>query len=140
MSKSRKLPDIDHADLLSAEEVEKLPKLILRHGDWWWLRSPGYGSSNAIGVHRDGSTGDGGYYVNIANLTVRPALRLTNLNDYKVGDDFKFGGKWFRVINERTALCLDDVGKHRFDSSSNNYETSEIKQYIDDWFDNFIKK
>lgn len=136
----KQLPTFSHADLLTVEEVEKLPKSLLRHHGWWWLQSPGYNSHYAAYVRNDGLVSINDGEINSDNNDVRPALRITNLNDYKVGDDFKFGGKWFRIVDENTALCLDNIGVQEFDEKSNDYEKSEIKQFVDDWFDSAQNK
>ena len=41
---------------------------------WWWLRSPGYYSSNASYVRGDGSVDDDGYNVYDTGISVRPAV------------------------------------------------------------------
>lgn len=41
---------------------------------YWWLRSPGYGKNRAAGVLSDGDVYEAGYYVNIVDNAVRPAL------------------------------------------------------------------
>ena len=130
----KKLPDIEKADLLTLDEARKLPKSLLRYGKWWWLKTPGRRDGYITIVLDDGSVSDTGLDIDSVGVIVRPVLRLTNLNDYSVGKDFKFGGYWFRIVDECTALCLDNLGFHSFDESSNNYEESLIKSFIDRWF------
>ena len=142
-STGRKLPDIEYADLLTKEEAEKLPASLKNHGFGWWLSStPTHADANMV-VFPNPPTGSGHRIVQVFpfhSYAVRPALRITNLNDYKVGDDFKFGGKWFKITDDHTAFCFDDLGQQVFDDSprvaeiTNDYETSKIKQYIDNWF------
>ena len=140
---NKKLPDIKYADLLTPQETVKLPKPLLKHGYWWQLRSPGYYSDYVAFVSSSGSVNSVnscGNYDYSSNGAVRPALRISNLNDYKVGDDFKFGGEWFRIIDDNTAFCLNNIGVRKFNEESNNYETSKIKDYIDNWFNNAKSK
>lgn len=130
----KKLPNIEKADLLTFDEAKKLPKSLLRCGKWWWLKTPGRRDGYTTTVLDDGSVDGTGLDVDAVGVIVRPVLRLTNLNDYSVGKDFKFGGYWFRIVDECMALCLDNLGFHSFDESSNNYEESLIKSFIDRWF------
>ena len=44
--------------------------------DWWWLRSPGFGSIYAADVHDDGDISQHGNGVNDGNVAVRPAFWL----------------------------------------------------------------
>lgn len=44
--------------------------------NYWWLRSPGYDSSNATGVVRNGSVHDYGFHVDGRSNAVCPALHL----------------------------------------------------------------
>ncbi len=41
---------------------------------WWWLRSPGIPQDYAANVGSDGGVYENGYFVNIDNIAVRPAL------------------------------------------------------------------
>ena len=136
----KQLPDFSHADLLTAEEAEKLPRRLRKHTRWWWLRSPGDDSKHAAYVHIGGSVYYDGHPVDLSDVAVRPALRISNLNDYRVGSLFKFGGKWFEIIDENTAFCLSNIGIEKFDDKTNDYNNSYIKQYIDNWFSENIQK
>lgn len=136
----KRLPDFSHADLLTVEEAEKLPQKLRKHTRWWWLRSPGLNSGSAAIVLNDGYVYDGGNDVYGSDDAVRPALRITNLNDYKVGSLFKFGGKWFQIVDENTAFCLSNIGIEKFDDKINDYNNSYIKRYIDNWFSENIQK
>ena len=133
--KSKKqLPTFSHADLLTVEEAEKLPQRLRKYKLCWWLKSPINNDMEYVADMSPSGLMDMNYVSNDTDA-VRPALRIINLNDYEVGKMFRFGGQWFQVIDEHTAFCVGDIGKHRFsDGSSNRYEKSEIKQFIDDWF------
>lgn len=62
--------------LLSKDEYEKYQKEIPRIKDYWWLRSPGHFTDNAMYIINDGVINDCGSGVGLVNLGVRPALRL----------------------------------------------------------------
>ena len=129
--------------LLSVEEAENLlTKENRKYHCWWRLRSPGRLSKYAADVRTDGAvnySGDGVYY---DNFCVRPALEISNLesSNLLIGDVFEVGDYKFRVISEDLAwLYEQDIGQHRFDEKTNIYEQSEIKQFVDDWFEREIK-
>ena len=132
--------EIEGATLLSMDEAEKLPLRLREYKNWWWLRSPGYGSEYATNIYCDGSINDLGSYANCYN-TVRPALKITNLepSKFEIGNVFTFGYKNFEIISDTLAFCTTDIGKHEFDLYSNNYEQSEIKRYVDAWFEKVRK-
>ena len=131
--------EIEGATLLSVDEARKLPLRLKQHNNWWWLRSPGFYGSHVAHVYCDGSIDVLGSYANYDN-TVCPALKITNLesSDLEIGDVFKFGDKEFEIISDTLAFCTTDIGKHKFDTYSNNYGRSEIKQYVDKWFNESI--
>ena len=138
--KSKKqFPTFSHADLLTAEEAEKLPQRLSKYKEDWWLQTiedGWFGSGECAKIMDTLGFIDMNYVAN--DGAVRPALRITNLNDYEVGKMFRFGGQWFQIIDEHTAFCVGDIGKRRFsDGSSIHYEKSEIKQFIDDWFNKY---
>lgn len=128
--------EIRGATLLSTDEARKLPLRLRKYNDWWWLRSRGSYGSHAAFVYTNGLVNDYGSFANYDNA-VRPALQLKNLesSDLKIGDVFKFGGKEFEIISDTLAFCTTDIGKHRFDAHRNNYKRSEIKRYVDAWFE-----
>lgn len=121
---------------MSIEEAEKLSIDILKYEGWWWLRSPGYFQNIVDAVNCDGSIYCFGYPVRIDHGYVRPALLIQNLesSNFKIGDTFTFREKQFKIILEGLAFCLEDIGRSCFSGNSSDYETSEIKKYVDDWF------
>lgn len=134
--------EIVGATLLTIKETEKLQMRLRQYNNWWWLRSPDDDRSGVAHVHRDGSVYKYGYYVVNAYDAVRPALEIKNLESsaFDVGDVFIFGGKRFEVINSKTAFCLEDIGTCAFREDwraedANNYETSDVKKFVDDWFE-----
>ena len=136
---------IHGATLLSVEEAKNLLTKENReypHCDWWWLRSPGTGSNRAASVDFDGDVTYNGDFVDYDNFCVRPALQISVLksSNLKIGDTFDVGDYKFRVISEDLAWMYEqDIGDHRFDEETNVYGQSEIKQFVDDWFEREIK-
>lgn len=123
------ISEVDEITLLSAEEARKVPKSILACGEWWWLRSPGnYQLSSAL-VSFDGVVYEYGLLVYFALYTVRPAFRISNLES-KIGDKIMISKTWCTIIDEGLALADSPVCEHRFDSKSNNWESSELKEFI----------
>lgn len=123
--------------LLSIEEAKKLPERLREYEDWWWLRSSGISKYYAAYVDDDGSVSSRGLVVCGNYGSVRPALVINlNSSSFKVGDCFIFANKEFEIISENMAFCKSDIGLSRFAEVTNNYETSEIKKYINNWFEN----
>lgn len=132
---------------LLAWEAEKLPMTLRRYNKWWWLRLPNMlrtysANSYASVIYADGVVDYSGIGVHYGDVTVRPALEIKNLESsaFDVGDVFIFGGKRFEVINSKTAFCLEDIGTCAFREDwraedANNYETSDVKKFVDDWFE-----
>lgn len=130
--------EIIGATLLTADEAEQLLTAKDRAcKSWWWLRSPGDGWYYAAVVTDFGSVLAYGRGVNDVSVGVRPALRIANLAsiNLKIGDEFDIGGRRFRIISNYLALCNSIVGYSRFDAKNNDYERSEIKAFVDAWFE-----
>ena len=132
--------EITEATLLSVEEAKALPQHLKKYEDWWWLRSPGYAQCCAANVNYDGSVRYGGDYVNDDSDCVRPALKLKSSNLH-IGDRFTFGGVEFEVISDNLAFCTSDIGRCAFRrkwgvKDANLYEASDVKRYVDEWFNN----
>lgn len=136
------------ATLLSREEVETLlVKDEKIYKKWWWLRTPGDNNDDVCYVDKTGYIFPNGYVCDNYGSGVRPALRIDNFNsDVTVGDIFMFGGKEFKVISPTLAwIHNDDIGtcafREKWDApDANAYETSDIKKFVDKWFNAIIKK
>lgn len=150
-------------DLLTVEEAKKIPEDIrmcktpkgfdsysyIDNACWWWLRTPGYDSFDAAVVGASGAVDGGGDYVDYDSYAVRPVIRVTDesLNDMKETDDGYIrylGTKWINITEYTGAVCLLKKKclkkPHRFDAESNNYEKSEIKDFIEKWYEKKLKK
>ena len=137
---------IASATLLSIEEAKELSPELRKYERWWWLWSPGDASLGAAGVDYDGSVYDLGYIVYNSRDAVRPALQISNLqsSNLQIGDVFTFGGKPFQIISDNLAFCLSDIGTCAFRedwkvANANDYETSDVKKFVDEWFNEAIK-
>lgn len=124
----------DKIFLLSIDEYKKYKANIPCIHCQWWLRSPGDDSDRAAGVSYDGSVGDYGYYVDIVDVAVRPALRLES-SAHKIGDRVIEAGFPWIVIDEGIAIAEVPIAFRRFAPSDNDYDTSEIRQFLMDWYE-----
>lgn len=129
--------DIVGATLLSTDEAEALPLRLRQYKSWWWLRSSIPYSDLAACVNYDGSVDCFASYIDDDGSDIRPALQIKNFenSNLEIGDILKFENKEFEIISDTLAFCTTDIGKHRFDTDHNNYEKSEVKKYVDEWFE-----
>ena len=127
--------EIDGITLLSLEEAQQVPVEKLAIGCWWWLRSPGNDRYYAADVSFDGRVNSNGYNVHITDDVVRPALKISNQEsaNLEIGDRFDALGYTWTYVLDGLALCDTSIGKHRFDSISNCWKTSELKQWLENW-------
>ena len=130
--------DITDITLLSIEEYEECKEYIPHVSHWWWLRSPGYLSSTAAYVLSDGGVYDCGLLVYNAESGVRPALRISNLESFNLGDKFSLAELEWTVISKDLALCDSFIGTMPFRSDwqaedANIYDKSDIKKWLDSW-------
>lgn len=126
--------NIKGATLLTVKEASALSVEMRKCFSSWWLRSPGRSGTYAACVG-GGSVKDD---IVEGSLGVRPALEIEDhyLDD---GDQFNFAHHRWTVIKETKALCNDTIGICAFRENwqadnANNYEQSDIKKYVDEWF------
>lgn len=115
--------------LLTVEEYERYKPQIPIINDWWWLRSPGYDQIGAAYVGRDGDVDD---YVDVGSddSAVRPVLKSEAIN-LPVGEKFiSLGNRWV-VIDDHVAISEDVITHRRYDKKSNDWETSELKAWLE---------
>lgn len=127
-----KIKDISEITLLSIEEWKEARKIssVPKYTSWWWVRSPGYYSNYAAHVIDDGGIYDRSTNINNSYGCIRPAFKIPNLKS-KIGSKIFVENTLCTVIGEYYALSDTVVCRHRFDKGSNNYEISEIKQFIE---------
>ena len=129
------------AILLSVDEAMcYLSKEERKYKNHWWLRTPGIHSYYTCYVYNEGNVSR--YGINACyNSGIRPALIISNLGDFKVGDIISIGKYYFKIIKPQMAwLYKQDIGTDYFDVKSNNYEASYVKQVIDSWFEKLKKE
>ena len=126
--------DVISADLISVEEANKLPRCILANGDWWWLSSPGNNSNYAAFVRFSATVNALGFNVTYDTGEVRPALTISNSPELEIGETVKVFGLIAQYIGGDKVLLCEPILYSRFDAESHDFETSEVKQKIDNWF------
>lgn len=138
--------EITGVTLLSIEEAEEYLTDEDRKYDYgWWLRTPGYSTTNATDVGYDGSLHYRGTYVTFSFDCVRPALQIKNLesSNLEIGDIFELSGYEFKIISESLAwMHKQDIGCYAFNDdcgNGNNYETSDVKRLVDAWFERLVE-
>lgn len=133
--------DIIGITLLSKEEYLELQSNIKQLNDWWWLSSPGYHSLYAPIVDIDGSLSD--CAVLYSSGSVRPVL-IHESKNLSIGDTIYLAGKNWTVISDKyilcdERLCLMSFRKDWKVENANEYQSSDIKKYLDDWFNENIQ-
>ena len=128
---------IKKATLLSVEEATKIPTFMLKFPVAWWLRSKGDSSDKGVVVGSDGFIYRRGYEINSIFRAVRPALVL-EAHDRSTGNTIHVGGHSFTIVLPHIALADESIGISCFDRTSNDYESSEIKKKVDEWFQTII--
>lgn len=139
----------DKIFLLSVDEYEryydKIPKYDADDKDydyWWWLRTPhkytASSSSNAFYA-----LGYYGYVLSLDtsfNRAVRPALDISEFTDLEIADGrfTRLGAEW-QVIGDNLAIAVEPIFNSEF-GKDNNYETSEVRKRLLEWYDREIEK
>lgn len=122
-------------DLLSAEEVEKLPESARRYQKVYWLRSPGNNKYLAATVNSRGVINHYGGLIEYNGCCVRPALTLSNLDssNFKLYENYIIDDDKWIYIGENKFLYNDETIVRKFDDFSNTYESSYIKKFLNRW-------
>lgn len=134
------------ATLLTVDEARKLlVKEDRKYTINWWLRSPGKYTGSIVYIGKSGNVYESGGSPAVAQA-VRPALRIKRNFHFDIGDVFEFDGRKFKVISEDLAWMTDgDLGCLQFNEdwrapNANIYECSKVKTFVDEWFDEAIKR
>lgn len=123
------ISEIDEITLLSIEEVEKIPQSIRACGRRWWLRSPGYNQKFVAYVYDDGDINENGDFIYFDTNTVRPVFKISNLES-NIGAPIRINKTWCTVIDKGLVLADNPICNHRFHEKSNEWESSELKEFI----------
>lgn len=128
--------EIEEITLLSIEEYEQYRSVIPSIDEYWWLRSPGEDSDNAAYIHYYDVVNKYGAAVDTTGIGVRPALRInvSDTSSLQPGNKVQLLFQVWTVLdvkeNQIYVLADDIVGRRRFDSKSNSWESSELKKWI----------
>ena len=57
-------------------------------------------------------------------------MKISNL---EIGDKLTLFGYHWTVVLDGLALCNTGIGQRRFDPESNDWETSELKEWLEGW-------
>lgn len=129
--------------LLTAGEAYKVPQTIRACKAGWWLQSPSdYDFISIMFVFQNGMISRYGDVIDIERH-VRPALiipELEDLNLEKYKDSVTIFDREWIYIGNGMVLAEKPIFESIFDKNSNNYESSQIKQKLEDWLETQIEK
>ena len=118
--------------LFTKEEYEAHREQLPLVTDGWWLRSPGDYFYYAADVDNGGFVNEYGDDVNYDYNAIRPALKSAIIN-LPIGEKFiALGNRWL-MIDDGFAISEDVITHRRYDSKNNEWETSELKEWLEDW-------
>lgn len=121
---------ISEITIPSVEDVRNLEKDILKKGEWWWLRSPGYNQNFSASVRDNGDILEYGYYVDDDSTGIRPCFSIPRLRLTK-GDKVFVENTLCTVIADNLVLADNLICYHMFDEVDNDWTTSSLKQFIE---------
>ena len=126
----------DNIFLLSVDEYkkykDKIPHLNIFDT---WLRTAGKGTNAAI-IDRHGAIVEFGVYVGFECGAVRPALRINPDKWFfkHIGSRIIYCGTTWVKIDYGLYIAEVPIAFRRFDEKNNNYTTSEIRQFLLNWY------
>ena len=124
-------------DLLTAKEYSKYKSKIPSVNCEWWLRSPGYYSNFAAYVDHRGFANLYGDLVHDGDHRgVRPALYVDkDIFENIPNQRIIYGSFPWTIIDSNLAIAEVPINFTYFDEELNYYETSHIKQFIEQWLE-----
>lgn len=132
--------DID-ITLLTSDEFEKYKSNIPSTYDSWWLRTPGADSCSVACVLANGNVNTTDCFYDFIPQGVRPAVIFNDGSNVSVSDKLEIGGNVYTVLDtnyegvgKALALCDKCVANTFFDLSSNAWETSQLKHWLENDF------
>ena len=120
--------------LLTEKEYKKYKNIIPVIESTWWLRSM---HDYAANISSDGSCAYNTSYGVAYPYGIRPALhmKLANPKHLVSGDHIRIGSKTFTVLSWKRsnlfAFCNEVIEKRRFDTESYEWESSELKAWLE---------
>lgn len=132
--KTINLKDDYEITLLTVEEYEQYKDCIPLVNQWWWLRSPGYGSNYAAYVLISWLVRSIGLSIFDTRNAVRPVLITPDISHLSIGESFiALGNRWVVIDDDGIAISQDVITHRLYDRVSNLWETSELKRWLEDW-------
>lgn len=126
----------DKIFLMSMGEYRNYRTLIPEINTNWWLRSAGDNNFSAAIVNHNGSGNTSGKDVAYNGVAVRPILNVedADTSNLKFGDRIiRCGFPWI-VIEKGYVIAEVPIAFRRFDVNSNDYDTSEVRRFLLDWY------
>lgn len=125
--------DILGVTLLSLEEYKENKDIIPNTDNWWWLRSPGIYNAYAAYIFMDGEIYADGYKVSSPRAGVRPLIYLNpeKAKLLKPGDKVNICKFPATVMEDRSVLLDEGICCRRYDPSSNDWDKSELKSFLE---------
>lgn len=136
--------DIKGITLLSIEEYKACKEHIKHTSPSWWLRSPGLNCLRAAVVFSFGDIYNSGDFIYVP-FGVRPVLEINlKTSNLQIGDEIELMNCRWTVISNKLILCNEIIAKRPFrkdwrTDNANDYNKSDIKQWLEDWFTEKVK-
>lgn len=137
--------ELKNISILSCEEYEKYYDVIPKLSQLWWTKTPGFINGCVRQAKNRDDVWRNGPYCN-AICGVRPVgtLKITLSdkefwvkNKISPGSKVKYGLASWTVLDvyddEIYALCDRVIARRRFDTSTNKWEESELKQWLENY-------
>lgn len=127
--------NIQEITLLTSNEYERLRPYINDLECTWWLKDEGEDGDQYCVSFLDADVTD--VPSRDSERYVRPALRLTDIQNNKPGDKIAvFAYTWtvLEIIDGVTlAICDQIVTRRVFDKTKQSWDASELKQWLEAW-------
>lgn len=129
--------------LLSIEEYEWFKEGIpsVGSGEWWWLRSKGTAGPYSASVIVDNKLTTNTREINEHYISVRPLIIMTErLPNLSIGKCVSVGTHETKFIylgrykHSHYYLSVKCIGKYRFDLDSNDWEVSDLRNWLLKWW------
>lgn len=134
--------NIEGITLLSIGNIAKLPTWLLANGTIWWLQTPGYLPHDVAFVNCAGSYDASGACVNDNNVCVRPAIKI-DVRPYLplvIGETVLVLGREAQFVGNGMVLFCEPIDHRKFDNETNNFNKSELKEYLEGWLKKEMEK
>jgi hypothetical protein len=130
--------------ILNKAEYKKSRSFIPAINDPWWLRDFGTSKQYVCCVGTNGNIDAGGLNISNDYVGVRPAcvfeldaadFMFWHKPETLIGTKVEFGANEWTILDAKNgsvyAVCNSIIEHHRFDSNTNVWEESELKQWLE---------